>query len=285
MVCKNSRGLAVIALLAAFQASGQAAVVQRGTDLRAGEAQREKDQRVGDIFAAMALQPGSVVADIGAGPGFFTVRLAEAVGSGGRVFAVDVSASVLRSLRSRVEQEGLKNVEVIEGSASNPNLPEAMLDAALIVNAYHEMTEHQAMLEHIKKALKPGGRLVIVEPISPGRRDGTREEQMRRHEIAPGFVQQDARSAGFDISTLEDPFSNHHGNGSEFMIVLTRPAIAASGAASRLRSAEPRIRAASPKAERPTGRPAAQGARRDTPASRSSSTRSGESRCVRTGRA
>jgi len=252
-----------------------------------GTASRARNVRpAGDL--ATALQPFVMGTD--------TTMQAEALKLAGQwklepfrraaeLFAVDVSASVLRSLRSRVEQEGLKNVEVIEGSASDPHLPEALLDAALIVNAYHEMNEHQAMLEHIKKALKPGGRLVIVEPISPGRRDGTREEQARQHEIAPGFVQQDARSAGFDISTLEDPFSNHHGHGSEFMIVLTRPAIAAGGAASRLRSAEPRIRASSPKAEPPTGRPAAQGARRDTPASRSSSTRSGESWCARTGTA
>src|SRR5262245_11644039 len=200
MVCRNFRALAGIAVLV-IQASSQAAVVQRGTDLRAREAGREKEQRVGDIFAAMAVQPGAVVADIGAGPGFFTVRLAEAVSPGGRVFAVDISSSVLRSLKSRLEQEGLKNVDVVEGSVSDPHLPEGVLDAALIVNAYHEMTEHQAMLEQIRKALKPGGRLVIVEPISPGRRDATRKEQASQHEIAPGFVQEDARSAGFDVAS------------------------------------------------------------------------------------
>ncbi len=216
--------LLVLVLLGALQAGGHAAVVQRDTDLRAREIKREKEQRVSDIFAAMGATPGAVVADIGAGQGFFTVRLADAVGAEGRVLAVDISASVLRSLKARVEREGYKNVDVIEGAAADPRLPEGSLDAALIVNAYHEMAEHQAMLEQIKKALKPGGRLVIVEPISRERRDATREEQARRHEIAPQFVEQDARSAGYEVASLEDPFSSHHGHGSEYMIVLTRPA-------------------------------------------------------------
>jgi rhodanese-related sulfurtransferase len=76
------------------------------------------------------------------------------------------------------------------------------------------------MLAHIKRALKPGGRLVIVEPISETRRDGERQAQERQHEIAPQFVQQDARAAGFSIVGLEDPFSSHQ-HGSEYMLVLS----------------------------------------------------------------
>jgi predicted methyltransferase len=243
MIGRNFRALAAVALLASMQVGGQAAVLQRGAELRAREARREKDQRVDDIFAAMGLRPGAVVADIGAGQGFFTVRLAEAVAAEGRVLAVDISASVVRSLRSRVEQEGLKNVEVIEGSTADPRLPEGVLDAALIVNAYHEMTEHQSMLEHIRRALKPGGRLVIIEPISKGRRDATRQEQARQHEIGPEFVKEDARTAGYEVASIEDPFSDHHGHGAEFMIVLTRPAIAAGAESPRSRSAPRRTRA------------------------------------------
>ena len=221
--------LPCLVLFTILQVGGQAAVIQSGSDLRAREAKREKEQRVGDVFAAMGVKPGAAVADIGAGQGFFTVRLAEAVGDDGRVFAVDISKSVVRSLKSRVEREGHNNVDVIEGEKADPHLPEGVLDAVLIVNAYHEMTEHQAMLEHIRRALKPGGRLVIIEPISRSRREARREEQTRRHEIAPQLVEQDARAAGFEVAALEDPFSNHHGRGSEFMIVLARPAAGASG--------------------------------------------------------
>jgi ubiquinone/menaquinone biosynthesis C-methylase UbiE/rhodanese-related sulfurtransferase len=214
------------ALLAGVQVTGHAALAQGSRDLADREARRVEEQRVGDVFKAMGIHAGSIVADVGAGQGFFTVRLSEAVGETGRVYAVDVSASVLRSLRGRVEREGRKNIEVVEGAADDPRLPDGALDAVLIVNAYHEMSEHQAMLQRIRKALKPGGRLVILEPISPSRRDATREAQARQHEISPEFVQRDAREAGFAVAGLEDPFSNHHGHGSEYLIVLT-PAPAA----------------------------------------------------------
>ena len=185
------------------------------------EEKRERDQRVPDVFKALGIRPGAIVADIGAGQGFYTTRLAKAVGGDGKVYGVDISDSTLGTLRSRVEREGLGNVEIVKGEIDNPRLPEGSLDAALIVNAYHEMTEHQAMLEHIRRALKPDGRLVILEPISPSRRSEPRASQTSRHEIAPELVMEDARGAGFKVAALEDPFSSHGGHGSEWLMVLT----------------------------------------------------------------
>ena len=212
-------GVAVVVLA---QAGGGAAVIQSSTDRRARETQREEQQRVADVFKALGIAPGAVVADVGAGQGFYTVRLAKAVGNTGKVYAVDVSDSALRSLRGRVADEGIGNVDVIEGAVDDPRLPKGSLDAALIVNAYHEMTEHQKMLAHIRAALKPGGRLVILEPISPSLRERGRAEQTRQHEIAPALVQQDAKAAGFSVVELLDPFSDHHGHGgSEYLLVLT----------------------------------------------------------------
>jgi SAM-dependent methyltransferase len=170
------------------------------------------------------VKPGAAVADIGAGDGFFTTRLASAVGPTGRVLAVDIGASALLRLRTRVDSDGLKNVEVIEGAVDDPKLPPGSLDAALIVNAYHEMTEHQAMLAHIKAALKPGGRLVIVEPIGPSRRTATRVQQAGNHEIAIDFVREDARAAGFAHVAMIDPFTSRPHGGQpdeEWMLVLT----------------------------------------------------------------
>lgn len=171
------------------------------------EAARESRDRVPEIFEAMALWTGSVVADVGAGGGFLTVRLARAVGEKGRVLAVDVNARVVERLRARIEKEGFPNVFVIEGNIDNPHLPPSSLDAAVIVNSYHEMIEYHAMLHHLRTALKPDGRLVIVEPLSEKRRMGSREEQTREHEIAPRFVEQEARAAGFRIVRVEDPFT------------------------------------------------------------------------------
>src|SRR5262245_44637925 len=150
----------VIALAAALvQSVVEARGGQSSGSRAAQEATRETQQRVADIFKIMGIAPGAVIADVGAGQGFFTVRLAKAVGESGRVYAVDISEEALRSLRTRVDQERLRNVQIVEGAADDPKLPDNTLDAALIVNAYHEMTEHQAMLEHLRKALKPTGRL------------------------------------------------------------------------------------------------------------------------------
>ena len=93
-----------------------------------------------DILRAMDVRPGSVVGDIGAGDGFFTTRLAAAVGPSGRVFAVDVADAQLDRLRQRLSEEPYRNITVVKGSVGNPGLPDGSLDAALIVNAYHEMT-------------------------------------------------------------------------------------------------------------------------------------------------
>lgn len=179
--------------------------------------------RMARLTDALGLKPGSAVADIGAGGGNYTAKLAHEVGEGGRVYAVDVSESALTRLRSRVSSEKLENVQVIEGAVDDPRLPVGALDAALIVNAYHEMTEYASMLSRIREALKPDGRLVILEPIADGARDRTREQQASQHQIAPDIVLRDLKAAGFDIVALEDPFkgSRAHGDHGEWLMVAT----------------------------------------------------------------
>ena len=200
------------------------------------EQTRESWQRVDDIFRALGAKPGAVIADVGAGPGFFTERLARAVGAAGRVLAVDIDANTLRRLQDRIRADGLTNVETILGQPDDPKLPAGTLDGALIVNAYHEMVDYNAMLTRIRAALKPSGHLVIVEPIADARRDGARSAQTRQHEIAPQFVQQEARAAGFRVVGLEDPFVQRPSHDTEFMLVL---APAAAPPAEAPPSAEP----------------------------------------------
>lgn len=187
--------IAALALLIA----APAASAQESTPRTAhAETPREQWQRVDDIFREMGVTAGSHVADIGAGNGFFTTRLAKAVGANGRVYAVDVNPVSLRELKAALGTDS-SNVEMIRGEENDPRLPANQLDAALVVNAYHEFAEHQAMLRAIFAALKPGGRLVIVEP-APARTTGaTRAEQEKRHTIAMPFVEEDLRDAGYEI--------------------------------------------------------------------------------------
>lgn len=182
---------------------------------------RERWQKVPEIVAALGVRGGSSVADIGAGRGFFTVKLAQAVGRTGRVYAVDVAADDLRRLRDRVDDEGLSQVTVVEGDVRDPRLEPGSIDAALIVNAYHEMREHQAMLAGIRRALRPGGRLVIVEPIMPERRGEPRDRQESRHEIEPRYAAADLDAAGFDVLELRDPFTTRPEGDVEWLIVAT----------------------------------------------------------------
>jgi predicted methyltransferase len=184
------------------------------------EKRREEWQRVSDIFRVMDVRPGGTVADIGAGDGFFTIRLADVVGPAGRVFAVDIRDEALERLRRRLREEPRANVTVVKGLTTDPRLPAASLDAALIVNAYHEMSEHQAMLSAIRTALKPTGRLVIVDPITDARRAAARGALVPQHELTPEFALQDARAAGLRIIGLVDPFTMR-GRTVEWMMTLT----------------------------------------------------------------
>jgi ubiquinone/menaquinone biosynthesis C-methylase UbiE len=183
---------------------------------------REEWQHVAAIFQALAVRSGSSVADIGAGGGFFTTRLAREVGASGRVYAVDVAADDLRRLRERMKSEGLTQVEVIEGTREDPRLPDGSLDAALIVNAYHEMRAHQSMLAGIRRALKPTGRLVIVEPIVESRRGESREQQESSHEIEPKYVEADLRDAGFNVLERRDPFTKRPAGDTEWLMVAVK---------------------------------------------------------------
>jgi predicted methyltransferase len=197
------------------------AIVVASACQSSGDETRERWQKVPEIVAALGVRRGSAVADIGAGRGFFTLRLAREVGSDGSVYAVDLDGGDLRRLRERAGEEGLRHVETIESEPDDPRLPAQSIDAALIVNAYHEMREHQAMLDGIRRALRPGGRLVIVEPILESRRGEPRERQESSHEIEPRYVEADLRDAGFDVLELRDPFTTRPEGDVEWMIVAT----------------------------------------------------------------
>ncbi len=127
-----------------------------------------EDQRdnLGEAKVVMDLAkigPGTSVADIGAGEGYYTVRLSERVGPRGRVLAQDIDAGVIQRLGQRVERERLDNVSIKLGASEDPRLPERSFDRVFMVHMYHEVTEPYAFLWHLRPSLKPGGRVVVVD--------------------------------------------------------------------------------------------------------------------------
>lgn len=156
---------------------------------RPERAEVEQPDRVVD---SLGLQPDDVVADIGAGTGYFTFRIAERVPEGG-VYAVDIQPQMLDILMERAWELGFENVEPVRGDVDDPNLPEKAVDLALVVDAYHEFSHPREMMEGIVRALRPGGRIVLVEyrgedpsvPIKP--LHTMTEAQVRRELEAVGL--------------------------------------------------------------------------------------------------
>jgi len=190
------------------------------SEAQAQSRSRDNWQRVPDVIAALAIGPGSRVADVGAGDGYFVAFLAEEVGSTGHVFAVDVSERALSNLRRLIEDERLENVEVVHGDYDDPKLPDSSLDAVLVVNAYHEMTEYEAMLAGMLKALKPGGRLVMLDHI-PSDVSESRRQQTRDHDIGIDIVQPELEAAGFQVIERHEAFVNN-GRSRQWMLVARK---------------------------------------------------------------
>lgn len=182
------------------------------------EPDREHWQNVADMFKAMAIAPGSIVADVGAGDGFLTVRLSPLVGETGRLYAEDIADVRLERLRKRVADAHLDNVAIVSGSADDPRLPSAQLDSVVILNSYHEMPKYDDMLRHIRDALKPGGHLVISEP-SPSPGEETRAQQIAKHHIASAFVADEMTRAGFTVIEARENFARIPDDGYYSLVV------------------------------------------------------------------
>lgn len=184
---------------------------------------RDQTLRIQQVMDQMGLKRGSVVGDIGAGGGWFTVRAARRVGPQGRVYAEDILKKYVRYVAQRARKEGLANVRTILGTTSDPKLPPNALDAVLILNAYHEFDQPLVMLAKIRAAMKPGARLAFIERDTDELRDEANKAYaatgkiVRRvderndnnpytddHRLALPIVEREAAEAGFrKISAME----------------------------------------------------------------------------------
>ncbi|MBI3693584.1 MAG: methyltransferase domain-containing protein [Acidobacteria bacterium] len=159
---------------------------------------RDTTEQPERVLDALDIRPGLTVADVGAGVGYFTWRLARRVGPAGKVIAVDVQQKMLDLMAENLKQRNITNVEMVLGGVRDPRLPDGAVDLALLVDVYHELSEPEAIMSHIRQALKPYGRLVLVEyrkedpsiPILPLHKMSVEEV---RSEIEPvGFQFQQA---------------------------------------------------------------------------------------------
>jgi cyclopropane fatty-acyl-phospholipid synthase-like methyltransferase len=152
---------------------------------------RDDWQKPDEVLAALSLQSGQVVADIGAGTGYFTLRLAKHEAAP-KVYAVDIEASLLNHIRQRAEKESLSNVQAIQGSATSPNLPEPV-DRVLMVNTYHHIAGRVGYFGELRKSLKPGALVAIIDWKKGGKMGPHRE-----HRFTAGEITAELEKSGFE---------------------------------------------------------------------------------------
>jgi len=156
---------------------------------------RERFEQPEKVLDALKIEPGMTVADVGAGNGYFTLRLARRVKDSGRVFAVDIQQGMLDLLDNNKRREGLKNIELVLSTPTDPRLPPAAVDLALLVDVYHEFQHPEEMVSGIRASLKSDGVLVLVEyrgedpsvPIKP------------EHKMTVGQVLKEIEPMGFRL--------------------------------------------------------------------------------------
>ncbi len=198
------KSFSILLLLVSFYAIGQDPWKNVYTETAWVE--RDKWQKADELIRQLNLKSGSRVADVGCHEGYLTIKLSGVVGASGKVYAVDVEQSKIDKLKTILDKRSITNVEPIKGNYDDPKLPLNALDGVIILDTYHEMDDHDKILQHIKASLKRGGRLVLCEPIADVRKKLTRVEQERKHELDINYALEDLQKAGFQIIKKQDPF-------------------------------------------------------------------------------
>jgi ubiquinone/menaquinone biosynthesis C-methylase UbiE len=155
---------------------------------------------------ALDLKKGMTVADVGAGTGYFTIRMARKVGPTGKVYASDLQEQMLRRLAKNVAREKIQNIETVLATEADPNLPANSIDLIIMVDVYHEFSQPQEMLRKMRTALKPSGRLVLLEyrkedpsvPIRP------------EHKMSVQEAKTEVEAEGFHLANVVDKLPRQH---------------------------------------------------------------------------
>jgi ubiquinone/menaquinone biosynthesis C-methylase UbiE len=168
--------------------------------------EREAEERPSRAIEELRLTPGMVVADFGAGSGYYTERLARAVGPSGKVFAVDLQSEMLEMVGARAKKLGLTNIELVRSTPDDPRLPAGAVDLILMVDVYHELAAPQRVLRAMKAALSPRGRIAIVEFRKEDPNVPIREE----HKMSVKQAVQEFGAEGYELDRRVDSLPWQH---------------------------------------------------------------------------
>jgi ubiquinone/menaquinone biosynthesis C-methylase UbiE len=168
--------------------------------------EREAEEAPSKAIAALNIRPGQVVADIGAGSGYYSVRLARAVGPTGRVYATDIQPEMLTLLKKKVDADKFANIELVLGTETDTRLPDGAIDLAVMVDVYHELSQPQAFLKSVGRALKKDGRLVLIEFRKEDPRVPIRDE----HKMSIAEARQELEAEGFTFDRVIDVLPWQH---------------------------------------------------------------------------
>ena len=168
--------------------------------------ERENEENPDLALRLLRIRKGATVADIGAGSGYMTIRLARIVGPTGKVYASDIQAGMLALIQQNVARAKLDNVAPVLGAIDDPKLPADSIDLAIMVDVYHEFSEPQKMLQRIREALKPDGRLVLLEY----RAEDPAVPILADHKMTKAQVKQELEHEGFKQSRVYDDLPWQH---------------------------------------------------------------------------
>lgn len=168
--------------------------------------ERESEENPTKAVALLGLEKGMTVCDLGAGTGYYAVRMAKVVGESGKVYAVDLQPRMLERLRKRLESAGIKNVQPVLGAEAETKLPPASQDLVLLVDVYHEFSKPQEMLRSIRASLKDDGRLVLLEY----RKENPEIPIRLEHKMSLAEVKAELEPEGFRIEKVLDALPWQH---------------------------------------------------------------------------
>ena len=169
-------------------------------------AERDEEEAPNVALSALKIARGSTVADIGAGSGFITERLAARVGPAGRVYANDVQPQMLQLLAARLAKKKIANVTLVQGDIDDPKLPAASIDLEIMVDVYHEFSQPQAMLRRLREALKADGRMVLLEY----RKEDPNIPIRAEHKMSVAEAKLEVEAEGFTLSKVDESLPRQH---------------------------------------------------------------------------